>query len=226
MLRLLKNLNINKVIFSSQGLREGVLIKFSDKKILNGDPLFMSMERLMNNSLRGREYNDLLFDWSYSFLKKIMSDKNDIDERLLRAIFHLSDIAINTNSKFRSVYSIQRLEQAILYGISHQDRVLISMAIASQYTDQFRKKDLDNKRKLISKDQEYYALLVGELIAFAHSISISSFQSLKKTSIDINDNKISFTLPNDMKAMGTGNALYRLKRIAKATNLPYLIEYY
>ena len=70
----MKNLNINKVIFSSQGLREGVLIKFSDKKILNGDPLFMSMERLMNNSLRGREYNDLLFDWSYSFLKKIMSD--------------------------------------------------------------------------------------------------------------------------------------------------------
>lgn len=226
MLRLLKNLNIKKVIFSSQGLREGVLIKFSDKRILNGDPLFMSMERLTNNSLRGRKYNDLLFDWSYSFLKKIMSDKNYIDERLLRAIFHLSDIAINTNSKFRSVYSIQRLEQAILFGISHQDRVLISMAIASQYTDQFRKKDLNDKRKLISSDQQYYALIVGELIAFAHSISISSFQSLKKTSIDIKENKISFTLPNNMKAMGTGNSLYRLKRIAKATNLPYLIEYY
>lgn len=226
MIRLLKQLNIKRVIFSSQGLREGVLIKFSDKRILHGDPLKISIERLMNNSLRGRKYNDSLFDWSYSFLNKVMSDENYIGDRLLRAIFHLSDIAINTNSKFRSLYSIQRLEQAIIYGISHQERVVMSVAIASQYIDQFRKKDLNSKRKLITKDQQYYAILVGELIAFAHSISISSYQSLKKTSIDIKDNKILFTLPKDMMPMGTGNSAYRLKRLSKYTNLPYLIEYY
>ncbi|MBY0408335.1 MAG: Ppx/GppA family phosphatase, partial [Rickettsiales bacterium] len=153
------------IVFSASGIREGYLYEKLSPYIRNMDGLIASCSEFAVKGGRSTSYANELYTWMFP----LISNENDKDRRLRLAFCLLSDIALHIHPEYRAEWAFHRVLYSALTGLSHRERVKLSLAMYHRY--QFKFKETWPALSLLKKGDAEWARLVGSAANLAYHLS-------------------------------------------------------
>ena len=161
---LLRATNASDVVFSSAGIREGIMYDLASKEIQQQDALDASLMQL-GGSMVDEDYANALLEW----IQPLFPEESSSEYRLRRAACLLSDIAQTINPEFRAEWVFEHVLVSNLWGISHPERVKIALALYYRYRG--RKRPQHPVLSLLDEASIYWAKKTGMAMRLAFEIS-------------------------------------------------------
>jgi exopolyphosphatase / guanosine-5'-triphosphate,3'-diphosphate pyrophosphatase len=198
------------IVFSASGIREGYLYEKLSPYIRNQDGLLSSCTEFAIKGGRSTSYANELFTWMYPLLE----NESDSERRLRLAFCLLSDIAQHIHPEYRAEWAYHRILYSALTGLTHRERVKLSLALYHRY--QFRFKETWPSLSLIKESDRNWARLVGTAANLAYHLSGSNAGNLNMTSFLIEKNQLSLQLAGNMQDMLGDTVKRRLDTVREA----------
>ena len=129
LLRLLRRIEPEAVVFCAAGLREGHLYSLLDAAEQRSDPLIAACSEEAQVNPRFAVAGEALFAWTSPLFPK----EPPARQRLRRAAALLSDIAWHEHPDYRAEQALRRALYMPLTGVSHAERAYIALALHARY---------------------------------------------------------------------------------------------
>ena len=182
-----------QIVFSASGIREGYLYEKLSPYVRNQDGLLSSCTEFAVKGGRSTSYANELYTWMFPLL----SNENDNERRLRLAFCLLSDIAQHIHPEYRAEWAYHRILYSSLAGLTHRERVKLSLALYHRY--QFRFKETWPSLALIKDSDRAWAKLVGSAANLAYHLSGSNAGNLHNTSFIVEKDQLSLQLAGNMQ---------------------------
>ena len=127
--RVLKAAKPRDVVFSSYGLREGLLYSRLPSRERVLDPLIETACEVGARMGRFAEHGDEMAHWT----DNLFAGESLAEGRLRRAACHLSDIGWRGHPDYRAQQSLFEILRGPFVGIDHQGRAQVALAIYARY---------------------------------------------------------------------------------------------
>ena len=206
LIQLIDTLKPNYIMFSSYGLREGILFYQMPDRIKCLDPLI--------EACRYQERS----------IKPIFSDLREDNLRLYRAACLLHDTTWKAHPDYRAEMSFETVTRTNLGGIDHQGRIFLALALMSRYKKISTSKKLEGPLKILEKNRADEAIILGRAMRLGAMVSGTSTVNLKKCELFIKDQVIHLTLKKRGADLAARTVERRLKALAEAMNRKYLMQ--
>ncbi len=190
------------IVFSASGIREGYLYEKLSPYIRNMDGLIASCSEFAVKGGRSTSYANELYTWMFP----LVASETDKERRLRLAFCLLSDIALHIHPEYRAEWAYHRILYSALNGLSHRERVKLSLALYHRY--QFKFKENWPSLSLLKSGDAEWAKLVGSSANLAYHLSGSIAGNLHKTSFLIEKDQLSLQLAGNMQDV-LGEAIKR-----------------
>ena len=220
LLQLINTLKSDYILFSSYGLREGILFYQMPERIRSLDPLIEACRDQERSSSRFPGFGEQLFYW----LKPIFSNLAEDDRRLYRAACLLHDTTWKAHPDYRAEMSFETVTRSNLGGIDHQGRIFLALALMSRYKKIPISKQLEGPLTILGKIRTNEAITLGRAMRLGAMVSGTSIVNLKKCKLFIKDQVVTLTLTKNGADLAAGTVERRLKALAEAMKLKYLLE--
>jgi exopolyphosphatase/guanosine-5'-triphosphate,3'-diphosphate pyrophosphatase len=214
--RLLTDGRPKQVVFSAQGVREGLLYRLLGPREQARDPLIAAARDFGSLRARSPRHGDELTVWSDSVFAAAVPDETDDERRLRHAACHLADISWRAHPDYRGQQSITIIANAAFSGIDHPGRAYLALAVY------FRHEGLSENNAIWPRFRELAtprlierARLLGALMRIAYLVSASMPGVLPRTPLAIEPGRVTLRLPQDLADLGGERVLNRLKQFAK-----------
>ncbi len=181
------------IIFSASGIREGYLYEKLSPYIRDQDGLLASCTEFATKGGRSTAYANELFTWMYPLLK----DESEKERRLRMAFCLLTDIALHIHPEYRSDWAYHRILQSALTGLTHRERVKLSLALYHRY--QFKFKESWPSISLLKSGDHEWAKLVGTAANLAYHLSGSIYGNLHNASLLLEGKNVGLQFSNSMQ---------------------------
>lgn len=129
MQEILKFSRAKQVIFSTSGIREGLLYSLLSPYVQQEDPLIASCVELAEQNGRHMGYHSDVFEW----MNLAFKHETEEERRLRAAACTLSELAWRIHRPSRGEWVYHRIIHSSLVGISHQERVALAAALYHRY---------------------------------------------------------------------------------------------
>ena len=220
LIHLIDLLRPNYIIFSSYGLREGILFYQMPERIRSLDPLIEACRDQERSSARFPGFGEKLFNW----ILPIFSELTEDDLRLYRAACLLHDTTWKAHPDYRAEMSFEIVTRTNLGGIDHPGRIFLALALMSRYKKMSISKKLEGPLTILGKVRTDEAIALGRAMRLGAMVSGTSTVNLKKCKLFIKDRVVCLTLRKSGVDLAAGTVERRLKALADALNLNYSIE--
>lgn len=190
------------IVFSASGIREGYLYEKLSPYMRSMDGLIASCTEFTLRGGRSTAYANELYTWMFP----LISLESDEDRRLRLAFCLLSDIALHIHPEYRAAWAYHRVLQSALTGLSHRERVKLSLAMYHRY--QYKRKEPWESLSLLKKGDTEWAQLVGTAANLAYHLSGSIAGNLHKTSFIVDGTDVRLHLAGNMQDVA-GEAVRR-----------------
>lgn len=210
---LLKHLKPSMIVFSSYGVREGILYEELSRDVRNIDPLLAGAEEFGMMTERFEGLGTALSQKVEAFTRTLPA----ATQRLAEACCYLADISWLDHPDYRASLAVEKMLGLSVVGISHADRAWMAAVLSMRYRGTFPSRKI--LRGLISEKDRKTARYVGSVLRMLMSIS-GGIPSLIDT-IDITAEKRSITvnIPAALNGVDQGLTARRIKSIAAYTSL-------
>jgi exopolyphosphatase/guanosine-5'-triphosphate,3'-diphosphate pyrophosphatase len=192
----------DNIVFSASGIREGYLYEKLSPYVRNMDGLIASCSEFAVKGGRSTSYANELYIWMFP----LVAQENDRERRLRLAFCLLSDIALHIHPEYRAEWAYHRVLFSALTGLSHRERVKLSLALYHRY--QFKFKESWPSLSLLKKGDAEWAKLVGSAANLAYHLSGSVAGNLHKSSFLVDKDLLSLQLAGNMQDV-LGDAIKR-----------------
>jgi len=190
------------IVFSTSGIREGYLYEKLSPYIRSQDGLLASCTEFAIKGGRSTAYANELYTWMYPLLSK----ESEKERRLRLAFCLLSDISLHIHPEYRAEWAFHRILHSALAGLSHRERVKLSLALYHRY--QFKLKEEWPALKLLRGGDREWARLIGSAANLAYHLSGSIAGNLHNTNFIMEKNTIALQLGSSMEDV-LGDAVKR-----------------
>lgn len=153
----LGHFDVQEVVFSSFGLREGVYLSQMRKSLQRLDPLIEAAQAEEQRLARFAGFGDVLYHW----IEPLFADQSASQLRLIRAACLLHDVNWRSHPDFRAAVCFETATHANLGGVSHAGRVFIAWALYHRYKSKTVPEALDALAAILSEDEIQLARVVG-----------------------------------------------------------------
>lgn len=198
--RLIDIMKPGRLVFSAQGLREGLLYDTLSVAKRREDPLLAACAAIARRSLRfdvsGRE----LYNW----ISPLFPRESETERRLRLAACLLGDIAWNEHPDYRAQQAFWRVLRMPVTGLDHAGRVFLATAIGVRYGTLGEASGDDAVEGIygLLSDAEFdRAQLLGKALRFAFTLSAGSRRILKSTRLSLNRGNLGLMMPRGGKAL-------------------------
>ena len=175
---LVSDYGIKEVIFSSYGVREGLLYSHLSSKERVSDPLLSFCSRLLRGFSRNPAHQHELCGWT----DPLFSGKNGLPESTaLRRLRHagclLSDIDWLTHPNYRGRRALSTISQAGFVAIDHIERAYLSMILYFRYRgirsegSYFDENPSVDVRSFLSDDLLHYSRIIAASLRLGYILS-------------------------------------------------------
>lgn len=205
-------INPKNVIFSSNGLREGMLFSELKKPVRKRDPLLEACRDMAAKEGRFAEHGEEIYKW----MKGVFDHIGDKGHRLALASATLSDIAWTMNSDYRAPQAFRRIFRAPFSGIGHKGRANVALAVYARYRGNLDGHAPEDGLALLSDAEKAIALSVGLALRLSHTVSGGTIGILPQTRLTKENGKIILTLPEDLSILVGIHVENRLAALARA----------
>ncbi len=192
------------LIFSSSGLREGLIYERLSKHERAKDPLIVTAEELAKREGRFPRLGKALLDW----LTPIFLEMRGLERRLVEAACHLGDVAWREHPDYRARQALSRLQYHPYVGLDHPGRAFLSLVAYQRYGGSLEDDFATEARGLLSAVARHEARLLGLGLRLAYSVCGGAAPVLARTGLAIVGRSLRLTLPDD-GSLPPGDALQR-----------------
>jgi exopolyphosphatase/guanosine-5'-triphosphate,3'-diphosphate pyrophosphatase len=210
--RLLLAANLDRVVISAYGLREGILHVQLPPEERAKDPLIEFAANANGRLSRVPQHADELFDW----MSPLFKDENAEMARLRQAVCLFSDIGWRRHPDDRATGVFNQVVTAPFAGASHRVRAMIATAIFYRYSG-----DEDFPRTLgihglLSAEDTANARRIGLAARLGFAISSSAVGELQHYALNLGANRLVLQVSRRRQAMAGEPVQKRLVAVAQA----------
>lgn len=210
----------DRVILSSYGLREGLLVQNLGDDLRPLHPLVAGAEAFAGAPPRTRAFGAALEKWLAPAFEALPSVFDRDRDRVLRAAAaRLADIGAALHPEQRGELIYDLVLMAPFSGLSHAERVFLAAAVHHRYTRTPPGK-ADAYLRLLSEDQRRQAAALGAALRLGADLSGRAEPVLDAFDLSLADGRLTLRTDKIHGRIITEQALKRLDALAAVLNVP------
>lgn len=214
--RLIDIMAPDRLVFSAQGLREGVLYNPLTAAQRREDPLLAACAVIARRSLRFDVSGAEIYNW----ISPLFPKETAAQKRLRMAACLLGDIAWNEHPDYRAQQAFWHVLRMPVTGIDHPGRVFVATSIGARYganddKDGNGDPTMGGIYNLLSDADFDRAQLLGKALRFAFTLSAGSRRIIKSTRLSFGRRELRLDLPRSGSALLGEMVLRRFEGLAK-----------
>ena len=157
MLGLLDKIKPKRIVFSSFGIREGVLYDNMPARFQRRDPLIAACQFFEASDARFAEFGTTLYAWVLPLFGTVSEQR----KRLIWAACLLHDVTWKVHPDYRAEISFGYPTRANLVGLDHQERIFLAVALIHRYRNKPNVDKLEELNVLLSDEDKAQAEVLG-----------------------------------------------------------------
>ena len=209
---IINNLAPSVVIFSSYGVREGILYDDLSRNIRKIDPLLAGVQEFGTMMERHSGLGDVLA----SRLKPFLSNFDLAQQRLALACCYLTDISWLDHPDYRANLAVEKMLGLSVVGIDHTDRAWMAAVLSVRYSGSFPSRKI--LRGLLSLKQREYARYVGSILRMLMTVSGGIPALVEQLIIEGDKHSVSIGVPGTLAGLTEGLVDRRIDAIDDHTS--------
>ncbi|MDF1791160.1 MAG: Ppx/GppA family phosphatase [Thalassobaculaceae bacterium] len=183
----------DRIVFSAFGLREGCVFDRLPEEERHKDPLLVAAVSIARETNRFAPPAETVFNW----LQPLFGTFAKRDERLVRALCMLSDMAWAEHPSYRGEHAFLRVSRLPVAGLDHADRVFLGLGMLARYSGHVQ---IDAARKvdgLLDPERRALAVQVGLALRLGLTLSGGATALLRRTRIEARDDGFALSIAPD-----------------------------
>ncbi len=213
----LEPLDVQEVVFSALGLREGYVFDGMPERLRKIDPLCNATENWASRDARFPHLAPAIAKW----LEPLFPTMSDGEARLVAAAAYLSDTGWREHPDYRAEQMFLKILRSAALSIAHDERSFLALSIFLRYGGDPDAEEVQPFRSLLSNRQERHAAILGSALRLAYALSGGSLDMLQRSRLSLLDDEVVLTLP-DGAEVPAGTVLERrfehLRRVLGSAN--------
>lgn len=197
----------DRLVFSAQGLREGLLFGKVTAAQRRQDPLLAACADIAGRSQRFEVTGADLFVWT----APLFGRETEREARLRMAACLLGDVAWNEHPDYRAEHAFWRILRLPVTGIDHAGRAFLACAIGARYGNgtEAHVEATARIRQLIAPEEVAKAQLIGHALRLAFTLSAGNRRILANTQLRLDNKHLTLKLPKRRGAALLGEMVHR-----------------
>ena len=187
---LVERLNIQRVVMSAYGLREGLLFETLAKDIQDRDPLVEGCADMGGRRAVAQALGSALETWLAPAFSRLAPLFDDRDSLLIAAACRLADLGAHLHPDHRADLVFEQVLRAPVPGQCHAERVFLACAAFSRHTASATLPDPSLVNRLLSPERLQRARALGAAIRLGCDLSGRSPDLLARARLDIKTNTV------------------------------------
>lgn len=206
--------DFKRVVFSSQGVREGYLFDRLSPVEAELDPLIQACEEICFLRSRSASHALELEDFTQRFLDGIRAHESTAQKRLRIACCLLSDIGWRGHRDYRGEQSVDLIAYNALLGVDHPGRAFMAEVLAVRYMGLKHKSSSRALNSLMGESAHEYARTLGALIRMAYVLSGAMPEILPLVRFEVSESRVALVLPGEFSFLDSLRLQSRVKQLA------------
>jgi len=193
---ILANYGFESVIFSSFGVREGVIYDHLNEKERKRDPLLEAAKYFERKESRFPNLSRSVFNWITPFHQAL----NKKTKRLIFAACKLHDITWVAHPDYKMEMCLELITRSNITGVSHKERIFLAMVLLFRHKTKSEALQEMNLFNLVSKRKKGIAMIIGRVLRLA-STFFGEKDLFKEISISIKNDEVDLNIPEHLKSL-------------------------
>jgi exopolyphosphatase/guanosine-5'-triphosphate,3'-diphosphate pyrophosphatase len=210
--RLLDTFDLDKVVVSAFGLREGLLQRKLTPAEARKDPLIEYSEELNGRESRVPDFATELFKWMSPLFAKEGTD----DRRVRQATCLMSDIGWRRHPDDRATGAFDEVLNLPYGGADHHERATIATAIYYRYAGDGDFPERTSIGGLLGPERSVRALQIGLAARLAYTLTAAVEDELTVMPLRVTERTVAIEVPHRRRALATESVHKRLDALAEA----------
>ncbi|MGY6663340.1 MAG: Ppx/GppA phosphatase family protein [Glycocaulis sp.] len=218
--RIVKRGKFKRVIFSANGLREGVAFSRSAALEQRHDPLLAGAEAMARHAASDPEFGPALASWLEPVFAGSAPVFDDERDHVLRgAACRLSQLGARMHPDHRAELAATEVLYAPFGGISHPERAFLALTIHHRYAGKRPRPEECPSRRMLDDAQEEAALQLGYGIRLGSALSGGSAGVLKFFTLARSENQLVLGMEKGREDLVVERAFSRFESLASVLGL-------
>ncbi len=214
--RILLKVRPKNIIFSSYGIREGILYDKLSEEEKKMDSLIAYCNEISKDE--SRFYNNI--KKFYSWLLPLLNEFPKAELRLVNAICLLSDVAWKIHPNHRPEFAFKRSIFAPFVEVNHKERTYIANALSERYRG-----DLDKSKfnDILKFEELNRAKIIGTALDLAYVVSGGGCINISYSRLFFEKNYLCLSLESDTSNIFNRQCEKKLENLSKLLNCDYKV---
>lgn len=209
--RLIERVQPSSVVFSSYGVREGMIFDMLGPEERAQDPLIEAAREMARRGGRFRPDGDSLVEW----LSPLLPEAGPV-RRLARAACWLGDISGLDHPDYRGEHAYFRVLRMPAVAIDHAERSLLALALLSRYEGDIDADFTTETKKLLNEEDLAVAQIIGLALRLAFAVGAGSTERVRATRLQLSARRLTLRVPRNGAGYRGDVVTRRLEGLAKA----------
>ena len=218
--RLMKRGGFKRVVFSANGLREGVLVDAAPDLVSQGDPLLSGADALARGASVEAALGPALEDWlTPAFRAEPSVFGAERDAVVRAAAVRLADIGARMHPDHRADLAFMQTLYAPFGGVSHAERAFLALSVHHRYMGKKARAEDCAANRLLDETQREAALKLGLGLRLGAALSGRSAKVLSNFKLARKDGALILKAGRSAEALVVERGLQRFEQLAEALGL-------
>ncbi len=217
---IIRKMQPDDVVFSAFGVREGTIYGLLSETERARDPLLAACENVARLRARSDEHARELIAWTDGLFVDPGPRETHEERRLRHAACLLSDLSWRAHPDYRGEQSAVLVAQSGLVGVDHPGRAFLALSVYHRYERKLVGELLPKLAAMISRQQQKRALIVGQTVRLAHTLSAGMKGVLPQTALAYEGGTLILNLPPELGALDGEQLRRRLRSVSRELGLP------
>ena len=190
---LIERLEVERVIISAFGVREGLLLEAMDPETRRRDPLIEGCEALTASRGAAADLGGALEAWLAPAFEKLAPVFAERDPVLLSAACRLADLGARLHPDHRADIAFEQVLRAPIAGMTHPERAFLASVVFARHTASPNPPEADTVARVIGAERRQRARALGAAVRLGCDLSGRNPRLLEKSSLAIHDERLALT---------------------------------
>jgi exopolyphosphatase/guanosine-5'-triphosphate,3'-diphosphate pyrophosphatase len=191
--QLIERLEVQRVVVSAYGLREGLLLEAMDPAVRVQNPLIEGCEALATIRGLSQDLGPALEAWLTPAFANLDSLFDGRDPILLAAACRLADIGARLHPDHRADVAFDQVLRAPLAGMNHAERAFLACTAFARYTGAAVTPEAATVARLLTAERRQRARALGAAVRLGCDLSGRNARLLEKSTLAIAGGRLVLT---------------------------------
>ncbi len=219
---IIRKMQPDEVVFSAFGVREGTIYRLLSEAERAEDPLLSASEDVAGLRARSPQHAKELMVWTDALFPN--ASETAEERRLRHAACLLSDLSWRAHPDYRGEQSAVLVAQSSFAGVDHPGRAFLTLCVYHRYDRKLVGELLPKLASMMPRHLQKRALVIGQAVRLAHTLSAGQKGVLPQTSLAIEEGKLVLNLPPALAALDGEQLRRRLRSVAKELGLQHDVK--